>query len=146
MSPVNETIFLVQYESCECKCGLNETVSNSKQKYYHGECQCECKELDAYGSYKVVLAKTATFINLKKSFSKSFFAFFLSSIFMSMNDFSEVFWLNLMTLWTNAFDYECNEAGKDEGYLDIKDYSCKKLQRLCCTTSFVDTKVTCEKK
>lgn len=28
----SETRFLVQYESCECKCRLDENVSNSKQK------------------------------------------------------------------------------------------------------------------
>ena len=28
----NETRFLVQHESCECKCRLDENVSNSKQK------------------------------------------------------------------------------------------------------------------
>ena len=32
MSKVNETRLLVQHESCECKCGLNESVCNSKQK------------------------------------------------------------------------------------------------------------------
>ena len=30
MSGVNETIFSVRHESCECKCGLNESVRNSK--------------------------------------------------------------------------------------------------------------------
>ena len=34
MSGVNETKFLVQQESCECKCGLN-SVCNSKQKWTH---------------------------------------------------------------------------------------------------------------
>ena len=29
---VNETRFLVQHESCECKCGLNKSVGNAKQK------------------------------------------------------------------------------------------------------------------
>ena len=46
MSEVNETRFLVQHESCECKCGSNENVCNSKQKWNHDECCCECKELD----------------------------------------------------------------------------------------------------
>ena len=32
MSALNETRFLVQHESCECKCGLKESVCNSKQK------------------------------------------------------------------------------------------------------------------
>ena len=30
MSEVNETIFLVQRESCKCNCRLNENVYNSK--------------------------------------------------------------------------------------------------------------------
>ena len=31
---------------CKCKCGLNESVCNSKQKWSRDECWCECKELD----------------------------------------------------------------------------------------------------
>ena len=48
MSGVNETRFIVQYESCECKCGLNESVCNSRQNWNRNECKCECKELDAW--------------------------------------------------------------------------------------------------
>ena len=44
MPGVNETRFSVQYEWCECKCGLNESVCNLKQKWNHDEYQCECKE------------------------------------------------------------------------------------------------------
>ena len=43
MMGVNETKFLVQHESYECKCGLNESVCNSKRKWNHDECQRECK-------------------------------------------------------------------------------------------------------
>ena len=50
MSGVNETRFLVQHESCECKCGLNESVCNSKQNWNPGERWCEYKELDNWGS------------------------------------------------------------------------------------------------
>ena len=32
MLRVNETRFLIQHELCKCKCGLNESVCNSKQK------------------------------------------------------------------------------------------------------------------
>ena len=42
----NETRLLVQPESCECKCRLNESVCNSKKKCNHYQCRCECKELD----------------------------------------------------------------------------------------------------
>ena len=47
---VNETRFIVQHKSCKCKCGLNESVCNSKQKWNRGECWCECKELDDWSS------------------------------------------------------------------------------------------------
>ena len=32
VSGVKETRFIVQHESCECKCELNESVLNLKQK------------------------------------------------------------------------------------------------------------------
>ena len=32
MLGVNETGFLVPHESCECKCGLDESICNSNQK------------------------------------------------------------------------------------------------------------------
>ena len=44
MSWVNERRFLFQHELRECKCGLNESVCNSKQKWNHDECCCKCKE------------------------------------------------------------------------------------------------------
>ena len=52
MSRVNETRFLVQHESCKCKCRLNEYLCNSKQKWNHDKCRCECKEVDNWGSCK----------------------------------------------------------------------------------------------
>ena len=52
MSGVNETRFSVQHESCECKCGLNESVCNSKQKWNQNECKCEYKYLDPWSSFE----------------------------------------------------------------------------------------------
>ena len=52
MSEVNETRFLIQHELCECKCGLNDGVYNSTQKYNHDGCWCECKELVVLSSCK----------------------------------------------------------------------------------------------
>ena len=46
MSKANETRFLVQHESCECKYRLNESVCNSNEKWNNNEFRCECKELD----------------------------------------------------------------------------------------------------
>ena len=40
MSGVSETRFLVQHESRENKCVLNEVVCNSKKKLNHDECWC----------------------------------------------------------------------------------------------------------
>ena len=52
MSGVNETWFSVKYESCKCNCKLNESAWNSKQKWNHDGCCCECKELDDSSSCK----------------------------------------------------------------------------------------------
>ena len=38
MQGINETRFLVQHESCDCECGLNESVCISKQKWNHNKC------------------------------------------------------------------------------------------------------------
>ena len=52
ISCLNETGFLLQRESCECKSELNESVYNSNQKWNHNEWRCECKELDDLSSCK----------------------------------------------------------------------------------------------
>ena len=52
MSGINGTRFEVQHESCECKCGLNESICNSNQNWDPGESWCECKELDNWGYCK----------------------------------------------------------------------------------------------
>ena len=46
MSCINEIIVIVQHNSREPKCGLNESVCNSKQKQNCDECWSECKEVD----------------------------------------------------------------------------------------------------
>ena len=52
MSWVNKTQFLVQHESCECKCRLNESACNSNQKWNQNKYSWECKELDDWISCK----------------------------------------------------------------------------------------------
>lgn len=61
MSLACETRFLVQNESCKCKCRLNENIFKSKQKWNHLKCWCECKELDDCSFGKVYVWKT-TFV------------------------------------------------------------------------------------
>ena len=51
-------------------------------------------------TFSIVLPKTELLISLKKSFSKSLFAFFLSLVFISIHGFGQTFWLNLATLCT----------------------------------------------
>ena len=50
MSRVDKTKFVVQHESYDYKCGTNESVFNSKQKWNSAECRCEYKEIDDWGS------------------------------------------------------------------------------------------------
>ena len=41
---------MVQHDSFNCKCGLNESPCSSMQKLNRDECRSECKELDDLGS------------------------------------------------------------------------------------------------
>ena len=41
---LNVTIFFVQHELCQSKCRLNGHVCNSKEKWNHDKCRCECKK------------------------------------------------------------------------------------------------------
>ena len=43
MLGLNETKLLVQHKSCECKCGLNESVWNSKERWNQDKFRCEYK-------------------------------------------------------------------------------------------------------
>ena len=46
MPRVNETRFLIQHESCESKCRLNEIACNSKPTQSYDECRCQCHKLN----------------------------------------------------------------------------------------------------
>ena len=45
MSRTNETKYIEWYETCECKCRLDKSVYNNKQRWNNGSCRCEYKEL-----------------------------------------------------------------------------------------------------
>ena len=45
MSRTNETRHIEWYETCNCKCRLDGSVFNSKQRWNDVKCRCECKEL-----------------------------------------------------------------------------------------------------
>ena len=44
MSRTNETRHIKWNETCKCKCRLDASVCNNKQRCNKNECRCECKE------------------------------------------------------------------------------------------------------
>ena len=45
MSKTNEKRYIKWHETCNCKCRLDASVCNNKQRWNDGKCRCECKEL-----------------------------------------------------------------------------------------------------
>ena len=45
MARTNETDHISWYETCTCKCKLDASVCNDKQRWNNDKCRCECKEL-----------------------------------------------------------------------------------------------------
>ena len=41
----NETRHIKWYETCKCKCRLDASVCNNKQRWNDDKCRCKCKEL-----------------------------------------------------------------------------------------------------
>ena len=50
MSRTNETRHIKWHETCKCKCRLDASVRNNKQRWSNEKCKCECKELIDKGS------------------------------------------------------------------------------------------------
>ena len=45
ISRTNETRHIKWHETCKCKCRLDASVCNNKQRWNDDKCRCECKEL-----------------------------------------------------------------------------------------------------
>ena len=45
MPRTNEARQVEWHKTCKCKCRLDASVCNNKQRWDEGKCQCECKEL-----------------------------------------------------------------------------------------------------
>ena len=45
MPRTNETRHIKWYETGKCKCGLDASICNNKQRWNDDKCRCECKEL-----------------------------------------------------------------------------------------------------
>ena len=45
MSSTNETRYIKWHEMCKCKCRLDASFCNNKQRWNENKCMCKCKEL-----------------------------------------------------------------------------------------------------
>ena len=45
MSRTNEIRHIKWHKTCKCKCRLDASISNNKQRWNHYKCRCQCKEL-----------------------------------------------------------------------------------------------------
>ena len=45
MARTNETRHIEWHKICKCKCRLDASVCNNKQRWNEGKCSCKCKEL-----------------------------------------------------------------------------------------------------
>ena len=45
MSRISETRNIKGHETCKCKCRLDSSVCNNKQRWNDNKCRCECKKL-----------------------------------------------------------------------------------------------------
>ena len=51
MSRTNETRHIEWYKTCKCKCRLDASVCNNKQRWNEDKCRCECKKLTDKGMF-----------------------------------------------------------------------------------------------
>ena len=51
MSGTNETRHIERHKTCKCKCRLDASVCNNKQRWNEDKCRCECRELIDKGTY-----------------------------------------------------------------------------------------------
>ena len=49
MSRANDTRYIKWHETCKCKCRIDASVCNNKQRWNEDKCRCECKESNYNG-------------------------------------------------------------------------------------------------
>ena len=52
MSRTNETRHIKWHKTCKCKCKLDASICNNKQRWNDDKCICECKELIDKGTFE----------------------------------------------------------------------------------------------
>ena len=45
MSRTNETRHIKRHKTCKCRCRLDASICNNKQRWSDDKCRCECKQL-----------------------------------------------------------------------------------------------------
>ena len=63
MSRTNETRHIEWHETCKCKCRIDKSACNKKQRWNEDKCRCECKELVDKGACDIIIV-SANVINL----------------------------------------------------------------------------------
>ena len=64
MSRANETRYIKLHEICKCKCRLDASVCNDKQRWNEDKSRCECKELADKGICDKDLFKILVIVNV----------------------------------------------------------------------------------
>ena len=73
MSWSNQTKHIKWHKTCKCKCRLDASVRNNKQKWNEDKCRCECRELvdkkdvikDLFGILVIVIANVINHMMLE---------------------------------------------------------------------------------
>ena len=60
ISKTNEIRYIKWHETRKCKCRLDASICNNKQRCSENKCRCECKELIDKGIYDKGLIRNAS--------------------------------------------------------------------------------------
>ena len=64
MSRTNETRHIKWHKTCKCRCRLDASICNNKQRWNDDKCRCECKEL--FGILVIVSVNAINHVILEK--------------------------------------------------------------------------------
>ena len=73
MLRTNETRHIKWHETCKCKCRLDASVCNNKQRWNKDKCRCECREFidkedlikDLFGILVIVIENVINHVMLE---------------------------------------------------------------------------------
>ena len=94
MSRTNETRHIKQHETCNCKCRLDASVCNNKQRWNDDKCPCECKELIDKGVCDKGNAWNPDFVNVIVSVNEISHVMLVSIQIMKIVNVEKGWWIN----------------------------------------------------